>query len=94
VAPSGQSAAAPDAYSATLEGWALACGEAGGLHNGAQGGLRVAFCGRVSTEDWQDPVTSQVESLIEDCADIARDLCQPEPADVANAYRKLGLRLT
>ena len=23
------------------------------------GGLRSAFCGRVSTEDWQDPVTSR-----------------------------------
>ena len=25
----------------------------------ARGGLRFAFYGRVSTEDWQDPVTSQ-----------------------------------
>jgi len=36
----------------------------------AQGGLRFAFYGRVSTEDWQDPVTSlarqreQAEALV------------------------------
>ena len=36
----------------------------------ARGGLRFAFYGRVSTEDWQDPVTSrarqreQAEALV------------------------------
>jgi hypothetical protein len=28
-----------------------------------RGGLRFAFYGRVSTEDWQDPVTSRVRQL-------------------------------
>ena len=29
----------------------------------AGGGLRFAFYGRVSTEDWQDPVTSRARQL-------------------------------
>ena len=36
----------------------------------------------------------QVQALIEECADLARDLCDAEPAEVARAYQKLGLRLT
>ncbi len=28
-----------------------------------RGGLRFAFYGRVSTEDWQDPVTSRARQL-------------------------------
>jgi hypothetical protein len=29
----------------------------------SRGRLRFAFCGRVSTEDWQDPVTSRARQL-------------------------------
>lgn len=36
----------------------------------------------------------QVQAVIEECADIAKDLRDAEPADIANAYRKLGQRLT
>jgi site-specific DNA recombinase len=36
----------------------------------------------------------QVQAVIEQCADVANDLRGAEPADVAGAYRKLGLRLT
>ncbi len=36
----------------------------------------------------------QIQTLIEDCADIATDLHHTEPADIAVTYRKLGLRLT
>ena len=36
----------------------------------------------------------QVHDLIEECADIAADLRDGDPADMASAYRKLGLRLT
>jgi site-specific DNA recombinase len=36
----------------------------------------------------------QVQDLIEECADIAADLRDGDPADMASAYRKVGLRLT
>jgi hypothetical protein len=36
----------------------------------------------------------QVQDLIEQCADIAADLQDADPADMASTYRKLGLRLT
>jgi site-specific DNA recombinase len=36
----------------------------------------------------------QVQALIEVCADVARDLCVAEVGEVAQAYQKLGLRLT
>jgi hypothetical protein len=36
----------------------------------------------------------QVQELIEQCADIAADLRDADPADMASTYRKLGLRLT
>ncbi len=35
------------------------------------GGLRFAFYGRVSTEDWQDPVTSRVRQLGQAAALVA-----------------------
>jgi site-specific DNA recombinase len=35
----------------------------------------------------------QIRAVTEECADIARDLSQADPADLANAYSKLGLRL-
>src|SRR4029077_19259494 len=45
-----------------LVAWAERSGRRrpGGL---ARGGLRFAFYGRVSTEDWQDPVTSRARQL-------------------------------
>jgi len=52
-----------------LAAWAEASGHRPGRRN-AGGGLRFAFYGRVSTEDWQDPVTSrarqreQAEALV------------------------------
>ena len=36
----------------------------------------------------------QIRAVTEECADIARGLSQADPADLANAYSKLGLRLT
>jgi len=42
-----------------LAAWAEASGRWQGSRH-AHGGLRFAFYGRVSTEDWQDPVTSRV----------------------------------
>ncbi len=50
-------AAVADAGCSTLAGWAQESGRAG-LPGRAGTGLRFAFYGRVSTEDWQDPVTS------------------------------------
>ena len=41
-----------------LVAWAEASGHRQGKRH-AEGGLRFAFYGRVSTEDWQDPVTSR-----------------------------------
>jgi site-specific DNA recombinase len=40
------------------------------------------------------PTRQQVQELIEECADIAADLRDADPGDMAAAYRKLGLRLT
>ncbi len=51
-------------------GWAEKSGRRAG--GPARGGLRFVFYGRVSTEDWQDPVTSrarqreQAEALVRD----------------------------
>ena len=42
----------------TLEAWAERTGRRRTAGHG-RGGLRFAFYGRVSTEDWQDPVTSR-----------------------------------
>ena len=36
----------------------------------------------------------QVQAVIVECADIARRLREAEPADLATAYGRLGLRLT
>jgi site-specific DNA recombinase len=41
-----------------LAAWAEASGRQR-AHGEERGGLRFAFYGRVSTEDWQDPVSSQ-----------------------------------
>ena len=50
--------ASPAAGVDALVAWAQGSGgrRAGGA---VRGGLRFAFYGRVSTEDWQDPVTSR-----------------------------------
>jgi site-specific DNA recombinase len=42
-----------------LVAWAARSGGPQGRGGAAGGGLRFAFCGRVSTGDWQDPVTSR-----------------------------------
>ncbi len=47
----------------TLEAWAKATGRSRAASPGC-GGLRFAFYGRVSTEDWQDPVTSWARQAI------------------------------
>ena len=47
----------------TADGGLAAWAEASGRRQGsgqACGGLRFVFYGRVSTEDWQDPLTSRV----------------------------------
>jgi site-specific DNA recombinase len=65
----GKQGTSPDARVDALVAWAEESGRrrAGGP---ARGGLRFVFYGRVSTEDWQDPVTSrarqreQAEALV------------------------------
>jgi hypothetical protein len=54
----GDQRAAGDALAAWAEGLA---GRRDGMRG--RGGLRFAFYGRVSTEDWQDPVTSRARQL-------------------------------
>jgi site-specific DNA recombinase len=51
-------AVAADAGGSALAGWAQRSGRAT-AEPGRAGGVRFAFYGRVSTEDWQDPVTSR-----------------------------------
>jgi site-specific DNA recombinase len=58
TAPETNGGAAPAACADGLAAWAEASGRRRGNQN-ACGGARFAFYGRVSTEDWQDPVTSQ-----------------------------------
>ena len=66
--PAAVAATADDGCS-TLADWAQRSGRAP-VEPGRAGGLRFAFYGRVSTEDWQDPVTSrarqraQAETLV------------------------------
>ena len=52
-----QSGSGPDASADVLATWARSTARRAGQSPG--GGLRFAFYGRVSTEDWQDPVTSR-----------------------------------
>jgi site-specific DNA recombinase len=49
---------------------------------------------RQATNGTATPTRQQVQAVIEECADIARDLRDADPTDTASAYRKLGLRLT
>ena len=64
-----RAAAGADAGCSTLAGWAQQSGRVP-VETGRAGGLRFAFYGRVSTEDWQDPQTSrarqraQADSLV------------------------------
>jgi hypothetical protein len=55
----------------------------------AEAQLRQATSGAGTTLTRQ-----QIKAVIEECADIARDLRDADPTDTASAYRKLGLRLT
>src|SRR5271166_5029618 len=61
---------APAAGASGLVGWAEESGRRRVKGPHARGGLRFVFYGRVSTEDWQDPVTSrarqreQAEALV------------------------------
>ena len=74
----GQRSAAPAAGADGLVAWAEKSGHnrPGGLE---QGGLRFVFYGRVSMEDWQDPVTSrarqrgQAEALVRGCGVIVAE---------------------
>ena len=65
----GKQGSAPAACANGLAAWAEASGHRRGKRSGG-GGLRFVFYGRVSTEDWQDPVTSrarqreQAEALV------------------------------
>jgi site-specific DNA recombinase len=67
--PGGKRRAAPAAGGDGLVAWAKVSGRRR-PEGSARGGLRFVFYGRVSTEDWQDPVTSrarqreQAEALI------------------------------
>jgi hypothetical protein len=54
----------------TLEAWAERTGRRRGADHG-RGGLRFAFYGRVSTEDWQDPVTSRARQRDQAAALVA-----------------------
>jgi site-specific DNA recombinase len=58
TAPETNRGAAPAACADGLAAWAEASGRRRGRRS-AGGGLRFAFYGRVSTEDWQDPVSSR-----------------------------------
>jgi DNA invertase Pin-like site-specific DNA recombinase len=53
-----------------LEAWAERTGRGRGAGNG-RGGLRFVFYGRVSTEDWQDPVTSRARQRDQAAALVA-----------------------
>jgi Resolvase, N terminal domain len=69
TAPEASRGHARAARAGGLAAWAEASGRPQGKRN-AGGRLRFAFYGRVSTEDWQDPVTSrarqreQAEALV------------------------------
>jgi len=54
----------------TLEAWAERAGRRRAARHGL-GGLRFAFYGRVSTEDWQDPVTSRARQRDQAAALVA-----------------------
>ena len=54
----------------TLEAWAERTGRRRAAGHG-RGGLRFAFYGRVSTEDWQDPVTSRARQRDQAAALVA-----------------------
>ncbi|HEX6934148.1 MAG TPA: hypothetical protein VF162_18545 [Streptosporangiaceae bacterium] len=56
---------------------------------GAEAELR-----RATASGGTAPTRSQVQALIQECADIARGLTDADLADMADAYSKLGLRLT
>ena len=53
-----------------LEAWAERTGRGRAAGNG-RGGLRFVFYGRVSTEDWQDPVTSRARQRDQAAALVA-----------------------
>ena len=53
-----------------LKAWAERTGHRRAATNG-RGGLRFVFYGRVSTEDWQDPVTSQARQRDQAAALVA-----------------------
>jgi site-specific DNA recombinase len=58
TAPEANRGPARAARAGGLAAWAEASGHGQAKRN-AGGSLRFAFYGRVSTEDWQDPVTSR-----------------------------------
>jgi site-specific DNA recombinase len=55
------SAAGPARGGDVLAGWAQSLTDQ--MVGRSRGRLRFAFYGRVSTEDWQDPVTSQARQV-------------------------------
>jgi site-specific DNA recombinase len=55
----------------SLEAWAERTGRRRAAGRGCGGGLRFAFYGRVSTEDWQDPVTSRARQRDQAAALVA-----------------------
>jgi len=79
TAREGQGEAVPAAGGDGLTAWAQASGRSQ-VRGLASGGLRFVFYGRVSTEDWQDPVTSrarqreQAEALVRGHGVIAAEL--------------------
>src|SRR6266704_6695112 len=88
TARGGKREAAADAIG--LAAWAESSGRrrAG---DSVRGGLRFVFYGRVSTEDWQDPVTSrarqreQAGALVRGHGVVVAELHRPGPvADVPN----------
>jgi hypothetical protein len=73
-APESDRKTAQAARGGGLAAWAEAAGHRNGRRD-AGGGLRFAFYGRVSTEDWQDPESSrarQREQAKRSCAGTAR----------------------
>jgi site-specific DNA recombinase len=64
-----ESGSDPGGSADALAAWAKGTGRRARQLRG--GGMRFAFYGRVSTEDWQDPVTSRVRQYAQAAALVA-----------------------
>src|SRR5260370_25148249 len=67
-----------------LAAWAESLGRRGVTHS--RGCLRFAFYGRVSTEDWQDPVTSVTAASRTAASPTPRERARPPAAALLRAF--------